>query len=59
MEKTKVIRINAKNIIPIVLQDGELEEFDEFTYLGICPLLRRWIVENNRSLRQQDPIIYK
>ena len=33
-EKTKVIRINANNIKTIVLQDGELEEVEEFAYLG-------------------------
>ena len=32
-EKTKVMRINAKNIKTIVLQDGELEEVKEFTNL--------------------------
>ena len=33
-EKTKVMRINANNIKPIVQQDGELEEVKEFPYLG-------------------------
>lgn len=33
-EKTKVMRINTNNIEPIVLQDGELDEVTEFTYLG-------------------------
>ena len=33
-EKTKVMRINTNSIEPIVLQDGELEEVTEFTYLG-------------------------
>ena len=28
------MRINAKNIKTIVLQEGELEEVKEFTYLG-------------------------
>lgn len=32
--KSKVIRVNAANSIPIRLDDEELEDVDSFTYLG-------------------------
>ena len=45
MEKTKVMRINAKNQERIIIAgQGIAAEVDEFTYLGEYSLLRREVV---------------
>ena len=44
MEKTKVMRINAKNQERIIIAGQGIAEVDEFTYLGEYSLLRREVV---------------
>ena len=43
MEKTKVTRINAKNLELIMITEQGVPEGDEFTYLG-AKFLRREVV---------------
>ena len=44
MEKTKVMKINAKNQERIIIAGQGIAEVDEFTYLGEYSLLRREVV---------------